>query len=78
MNNEPKFCVNCRWHQAIAAEHGTGHVCKHAVSEADKRGPKWDLVTGEESSPFDRYRVCDTMREFNNCGPNTKLWEEKV
>ena len=78
-DQQPKFCVNCRWYEAIAAEYGTGYICKHAESEADKQGPKWDLVSGKESSPFDRYRACGTMRgSMTSCGPDAKLWEERV
>jgi len=40
---------------------------------------KINHVTGEEIDIFDQIRMCGAMREFGTlCGPDAKLWEEKV
>lgn len=76
---QPKFCVNCRWCLSQVEDNGKiGRVCEHPKSEADKGGNKFDLVTGEEASIYDRYRACGTMRgPMTECGPDAKLWEER-
>ena len=61
MNNEPKFCVNCRWHMTLVS-----HFCLQPTI--------LNLVTGEAAR-----KSCQEMRRFNEpCGPDAKLWEEKV
>ena len=77
-NNEPKPCLNCRWHTSRTSEHGTSHGCLHARSFESKRTPATDLVTGGAIDIFERIRMCGTMREFKElCGHDAKLWEEE-
>lgn len=80
LNNmeKSKFCVDCRWCVSRVFEHGTGYACTHKVSLEDKGAISVvDFVTGREIDIFDRVRMCGTMREFNMCGPDAKLWEGK-
>lgn len=69
--SEPKLCINCKWHC-------TGHVCTHSVSENDKGPPARNWVTGAEASMFDRFRACGTMRMYEMCGSEGKLFEAKA
>jgi len=74
----PKFCVDCRWCVSRSFEHGTAYACTHQDAIASKgAASSIDLVTGEKIDIFERTRMCGTMRGFDMCGPNAKLWEEK-
>jgi hypothetical protein len=61
MNNEPKFCVNCRWFNV-------GGYCDKSASFGI------DLVYG---GTLVHRKECKIMRK-EECGPDAKLWEEKV
>jgi len=59
--------------------HGTSHACSHENSFKSKGLGKLNPVTGEEIDFFEQVRMCGTMREFGTlCGPEAKLFEEKV
>jgi len=75
---KPKFCVDCRWCLQRDSEHGTSYGCCHPVSIKSKGVPEFDMVTGrQEIDIFERVRMCDTMRNWDMCGPEAKLWEAK-
>lgn len=75
MNNEPKFCVNCRWY---ARFQGVGPFDIAVATICQRPRPDYfDLVSGEQhKAPI---VVCSNERkEDMPCGPDAKLWEEKV
>ena len=75
---KPKFCVDCRWHISKTSEHGQSHACSNGVSIRSKNVDAFDRVTGRENDPFERMRMCGTMRDACDlCGPDARLWEEK-
>lgn len=75
---KPKFCVDCRWCVSKKAKYGAFHACGNEVSIRSKGVDAFDRVTGREIDPFERMRMCGTMRDACDlCGPDARLWEGK-
>ncbi len=63
-DQQPKFCVNCRWYI-------DGLVHDQC---SNPKLAEVDLVTGKP-----KIQYCQSRRIVNEpCGPDAKLWEERV
>lgn len=68
MADEPRYCEDCRWYQAVPLENHdiTLHECTHEQATLIRREDTqecWDMRHGDNWSP---------------CGPEGKLWEPKA
>lgn len=69
--NDPKFCVNCKFH---IMPYGDGKVSLEAHGCTAPH--EVNLVTGQRE--YDSAKKCTWMREKGNtCGPDGKLFEPK-